>query len=317
MLQVLDEVAGPLLAARDVRGQHTAAAALEEHLHGQIVIGGAGQAGIVDLFDLRVLLEEFRDLQGVLGVARDPHIQGAQGSCHQPGVEGAHDRTVHREASLDRRDQLGRGDDSAAGDVGVAAHILRGGVGDDVRAQFQRLADRGRSEGVVDDQLAAVLVGDLRDGLQVEDFHQRVRDGLGVQDLRVGLDGRFYGSHVGEVRERRLNAEAGRFVLQVVIDAAVQHWAGYDVIALADVGDDGLQDGRHAGAEDQPGFAAFRLCDHGCRVVRAGVAVSGIDVTGRFLGVDRVEAGNVVEREHRRHVDGGYFGNRYIIGHFG
>jgi hypothetical protein len=52
----------------------------------------------------------------------------------------------------------------------------------------ERLAQIGRSHGVVDHEGDAVFVGDRRDSLEVEHVPLRVADGLGIERLRVGPD---------------------------------------------------------------------------------------------------------------------------------
>ena len=69
-------------------------------------------------------------------------------------------------------------DDDAADRVAVAAHELGQRVHDDVGAVLLGLAQVGRRQRVVDDQRHAGLLGDGRDGRQVDDDAARVGDRL-------------------------------------------------------------------------------------------------------------------------------------------
>ena len=52
------------------------------------MVGVVGQAGVVDLLHLGVVLQELHDLLGVLDVAVQPQGQGLDALEQQEGVEG-------------------------------------------------------------------------------------------------------------------------------------------------------------------------------------------------------------------------------------
>ena len=65
-------------------------------------------------------------------------------------------------------------DDHAAERAGVAVKVLGGGMGDDIRAEFDRAAvDRGR-EGVVHDQRNPMRMRDAGELLNVQHMQRRV-----------------------------------------------------------------------------------------------------------------------------------------------
>ena len=80
-------------------------------------------------------------------------------------------------------------DDHAADRLGVAVEVLRGGVDHHVGAPFERAAQVRRREGVVDDERHAVVVGDGRELLDIENVHGGVGHRLAEQQLGVGAEG--------------------------------------------------------------------------------------------------------------------------------
>ena len=60
---------------------------------------------------------------------------------------------------------------------------------DDIGAVFERPAQIGRREGIIDDERELVLVCDVGDRLDVEDIGFGVTDDLAVAELGLGSDG--------------------------------------------------------------------------------------------------------------------------------
>lgn len=50
-------------------------------------------------------------------------------------------------------------------------------INDDMGTELQRLLEKRRGKNIVDDQLGACFIGDLRNGSNVDDFERRI-DGL-------------------------------------------------------------------------------------------------------------------------------------------
>ena len=68
--------------------------------------------------------------------------------------------------------------------------MLGGRIDDDMCAKLQRLLEEGGRKHVVDDDLRADLVGELRHAGDVDHFQRRVGRALEKEDARVGPDGR-------------------------------------------------------------------------------------------------------------------------------
>src|SRR5262245_33946713 len=118
----------------------------------------ARQTGIVDLLDLRVVVEEGGDFAAVAVVLLHSHGQRLGPAGGEPGVERRDDRA---NGVLQKSDPLsvfrpGR-DDHAADAVAVPVYILRRRMHDDLRAPFDRAEKEWTQERVVDDQTNAAL----------------------------------------------------------------------------------------------------------------------------------------------------------------
>ncbi|CAM5665895.1 hypothetical protein SSPIM334S_07589 [Streptomyces spiroverticillatus] len=194
--------------------------------------GVLGQARVEDLGDLGVGGQHVGDARRVLAVPVHAYGEGLDPAQHQPGVEGTGDGT-HR--VLMEHQLLGDsgvvGDERTPDDVRVPAHVLGGRVHDDVRAQRDRLLEVGAGEGVVDDELRARRVRDLRDGGDVRDPEQRVGGRLDPHDLRTGRERGPDRRRVGGVGDRPLHAPARDDLGEEPEGAAVRVVRDDDVVA--------------------------------------------------------------------------------------
>src|SRR5207247_4196420 len=64
-----------------------------EQLPRCLVVRAVLQSGIVDAFDLRMLVQELRNGHRALALRLEPDLQGAHAPQREEGFEGAHDRT--------------------------------------------------------------------------------------------------------------------------------------------------------------------------------------------------------------------------------
>ena len=113
----------------------------------------------------------------------------------------------------------------------MASDELGRRVHHDVRSPIERPAEVRSGEGVVDHERRAVIVGDFRHRLDVEDVPSGISDGLGVEELGVLLEGALPGGEVVGVDEGELDRELPEVVLELVHRAAVEGARGDDVIA--------------------------------------------------------------------------------------
>lgn len=160
----------------------------------------------------------------------------------------------------------------------MAANELGGRVEDDVSAVLQGAEEVGGGEGIVDDQGQAVGVGDGGHGVDVGDVAVGVAQGLDVDGLGVGADGRLHGGQVVDVHKAGGDAVEGQGVGQQVAGAAVDGLLGHDVLPLAGQGLEGVGDGGGAGGHGQTGHAPLQGGDTPLKDVLGGVGEAAVDV---------------------------------------
>ena len=107
-------------------------------------------------------------------------------------------------------------------DGAVAADILGQRMHDDVGAEVERPAQVGRRHGVVDDQRHAVLVGDLRQLLDVDDIARRVADGFAEHRLGLVVDQLLEAVVIVAGGHAHLDALAREGVGEQVVGAAIE-----------------------------------------------------------------------------------------------
>ena len=214
---------GGLPASFHTEGDHTAGAA-GHILGGQGMIGAALQTGIIDPGDLGMGLQMAGDLHGIGTVLGHPQGEGLQAHIEKVGVHGGRrGAEVPHELSgglgdvgPGQTELLGVGDamialvgGGEAGElvgvghpvklagvhngpshgVGVAVHVLGGGVGHDVGPPLKGVAVDGGGKGVVYDEGHAMGVGGLGKALNVQHREGGVGDGLAEDGLGVGAEG--------------------------------------------------------------------------------------------------------------------------------
>jgi hypothetical protein len=113
-------------------------------------------------------------------------------------------------------------DNHAADGDAVAADPFGGGVHHDIGAKFDRAAEIGRCEGIVDQQWNFCIVGDPRDVGDIKHFKAGIADGLADHQARIRFDrgGEFI--ECARLDERRGDAETRQRVRQQINGAAVK-----------------------------------------------------------------------------------------------
>ncbi len=312
----------------------------------QGVVGMVGQAGVVDPLHLGMALEEVRHRQGVVADAVHAQRQGFDALQDQEGIEGRDRRAGVAQRHHAGTADVGRGaerfgidhavvghvrrvealeallvgspgefagiDDDAADAVAMAAEILGQRMHHDVGAVLEGAAQVRRRHRVVHDQRHPGVMGDLRQGGEIDDVAQRVADGLAEQGLGAAVDQRLETFRLAVIGEAHLDAVLRQRVGEQVVGAAVECADRDDVVAGFGDGLDRVGDRRHAGSHAQRADAAFQLrhalFQHvGGRVHDARVDVAGdleVEQVGAVLGVVEGVGGRLVDR-HRDRLGGG------------
>ena len=323
-LELVDELERCVLAALDVEGED-GSAAVREVLLVQSVIRVLRQRRMINVLDLRMVLEEFNDLFGVLDMALDAQRQrlgalqeqesverrdGSAGVAEKDradiGYESSRadsvregDAVVARVRVSDRSVlagslpvELAGIDDNAAEGRAVTADELGCGMYNDVSTVLDRTDEVRSAEGVVDDERQAVLVRDLSDLLDVRNVGVRVAEGLDVDSLGVVLDRALELCEVVRVNEGGLDAELGQGVREQVVAAAVDGLLRYDVVACLSERLNGVADRCCTGGGCQSCDAALESCNALLENVLRGVGQTAVDVAcvGKTETVGRVLA---------------------------
>ena len=162
----------------------------------------------------------------------------------------------------------------------MAADELGGGVDHDVGSVLNGPDQVGGAKGVVDDQGQTVLVGDLRDGVNVGNIAVGVAQGLQIDGLGVGLDGALHLRQIMGIHKSSGDAELGQRMGQQVEAAAVDGLLGNNVVAGLGQSLDGVCNGRGTGGQGQSRHAALQSRDALFQHILGGVGQAAVDVAG-------------------------------------
>jgi hypothetical protein len=166
-----------------------------------------------------------------------------------------------------------RGDQRAADDVRVPAHVLGGRVHDHVGAERERLLQVGGGEGVVHDQQRPRVVRHLGERGDVADAEQRVGRRLHPDDPGLArLHGGAHGLDRGQVRRRPVDAPALVDLGEEPEGAAVRVVGDDDVVAgVAHRAQQAVLGGEPRG-EGEPVPPPSMAARHSSSAVRVGFA---------------------------------------------
>jgi len=127
-----------------------------------------------------------RDEQRALALPAHAQLQGTQPADAEPGLVRGEVRAVELDPVGQLQAQLLAAGDGAAHDIAVAVQVLRERVHDDVSAARRGTEQDRRREGRIDGDRRAGRAGRGRDGGDIDDAQQRVRDGLDEHERTPG-----------------------------------------------------------------------------------------------------------------------------------
>ena len=130
----------------------------------------------------------------------------------------------------------------------MTADELGGGVHHDIRAVLDGSDQVRRAEGVVDHEGQTVLVGDLRERVDVGNIAVGVAEGFYINRLGVRLDRRLDFIKVVNIYEGGVDAVERKRMRQQVRRAAVDGLLGNDVLPCLGKRLNGVGDRRRAGS---------------------------------------------------------------------
>lgn len=207
-LELGQELAGGLQASLDEDGHHGTGAVglgLSEGL-----LGVGGEAGVVDLVDHGVLLQELGDSLGVAYGSVHADVQGLETAQGEVAVEGrGHGASQVLQGAQLGVQCVGVGEHGAHEHVGVAGDVLGHAVHHEVGTHRQGALQVGGHEGAVHAHQEALALGHGGDLADVGGLQQRVGGGLQPDHSGLGGDGGLHLGDVIEVHEGEVDASLG------------------------------------------------------------------------------------------------------------
>ena len=139
---------------------------------------------IINLRDLLMRHQHLRQFFGIIAMGIDPQLQSLQRFQHHPSIKrreaGAGLAHKNRQPVLDI---ILTAQNNAAKAPALPVNMFGRGINRDVRAQGQRLLQNRRRKHIIDNQLRAMIMGNIGHRLNVDDFQQRIGRGFQKQDF--------------------------------------------------------------------------------------------------------------------------------------
>ena len=199
-------------------------------------------------------------------------------------------------------------DDDAADGGSVTTDELRRRMNDDVGTVLDRTDLYRGCEGVIDDEREVMLVSDLYPLVEVEDLTVRVTEGLGIEGLRVQLDGCLYLLVIVRIDERGRYAVVGKGMGEVIVGSAVDVLRGNDVVTGMRNGLKCVGNRSCTGCNTEGGDTTLEGGDSLLEDILSRVRQSRIDVTcilqretgGCMIRIVKYECAGLVDRNRSR-----------------
>ena len=188
-LQRCHEAIYPLGIFRQAETQHGAVGFGPEQAQGELAVGMAFKAWMIDLFDEGVGFKGGGKLNGVPVLLLQAELEAARPSQDQPADKGGKAAADEGAQELGPLNGFLIGDYGAADGIEMPVDILGQAVHHNIRAERQRLYDVGRRIGVVDHQLGPGGVGHVRGPPDVEQHGQGVRDDFAIKKTGIRTNG--------------------------------------------------------------------------------------------------------------------------------
>jgi len=281
---VLDNALGRLESVLHDERESSAISALHLRL-GPLIVRRALQTRIGNTSDLRVLLEELSDLHSVLAVLLHAHSKCADSTEDKEGIEWAHNATSVLAPLADETCVFCCFcDDDSTDDIAVSVEVFCDAVEDNVSAEDERVLEDRRSEGVVDDEDSASLVGDLGDLAQVSHSSERISGSLDIDDLSLALlDAAADLLGVGSVDDGGLHAIAAEDVAKEVDSRSVHNLAADSMVTSLEEGEDSTRNSAHSRGKGNAVLAVLQLSNGHLKLLNSGIAHTRIDVALALL----------------------------------
>jgi hypothetical protein len=150
-----------------------------------------------------------------------------------------------------------------------------------------------------------VFAAECAGGGEVDDIETGIGRRFEEEHLRVGPDGGFPGSGVVGTYVSIFDAVFGQELSDHAMCAAEDGVADEEMVAFFEEGEEGGEDGAHAGGRGEAGFGSFEGGEAVCEFLNGGVAEAAIDITFLFVGEYSPHLLRIVVAEAAGEVYGG------------
>ena len=166
---------------------------------------------------------------------------------------------------------------------GVAVHIFRCGMDNDIRPVFKRTAQHGRGKGIIHYQRHTVLVGQTGKAFNVQHIHGGIGQGLAKKGAGIGAHQCFnVGIGSGLIHKAHFNAQLFQGDGKKVEGAAVNVGRTDDMVTTFGDVEQGEHTGGLAGGGTQGPYPALKSRNFLLHRVHRGVGKAGIKKARAF-----------------------------------
>ena len=228
------------------------------------MVGMALERGVVHPLNGGVLFKTSSDGRSVAADDRHAHVQRTHSTLEKVACMWVRGGTKVHLLHEDLGDQIRAPDHRSTDDVAVPAQVFGGGMDDQVNPVVQRIAPPRAGKGAVNHGQQVVALRNRHHGRNVADLEHGVGQGLDVEHLRVGLDGRLIRGGVAHVRQRNLDTEAGQLTVQQAVGPAVDVRARHNVVPRVQQTEEHRRNGAHSARKNLGVLAAFHRAKFLC-----------------------------------------------------
>jgi hypothetical protein len=206
-LQIADKLSDSVVAAFQLEAHDRSETTLLATSN--VMTGMTGQARVIDLLDVGLLLQPLRQSHRVAPVMIEPRVQRSKSPQRQEAVEGrsGYAKTIGPPDQLLVKGLVAR-NNRAANNVAVTIQVLGRRMEHEISAQCQRLLPRWRQERVVNDRQRSSGSTERCKFFDIRDPQQRIAGGFNPQQVRRLRKRGPHGCFITEVDELDLSFSA-------------------------------------------------------------------------------------------------------------
>ena len=300
---LMHEAVDGVAAAGKLEGNHVAAAFGEETASDG-VIRVIGPSRINHARDAMLVRQPSRQGRGIFRGRTHPQRKRGQTARGEPAIERIRRQSPDADNRRNPEEMIAVAARHTESDIAVAADHFGQALDHEIGPEFERPAEDRRRKRVVHHQQALLRAGQFRQGRHIGNGKQGIGHRFHKEHLRGLFQRRAHLAKIPSIDKRGFDAEAVQFLTQKLRGPTIETIARNDPVALLYHRQQSRCDRPHPRTRHNRPGSVLHLPKLLGQVAGVGMAVAGIDESGRSRIENAVQGVEIGKRVDRGLVEG-------------